>query len=255
MLVVVLLALAAAGTAVAVTVATRQNPDQPEAAQGKPPIGNELPTPAAAEIRETFKDWPKGGIETMERLGREYPKDPVVQLYRGIALVWAGYPDEAAQALTKAKKVGRDTPWEVQADTLLHPDFIERYPTFRPITANPLLEAGSRLQGEGKQHSALAKYKQAARRAPNDCESQVAVAVGYFDKSALNQSFSRLGPLTRKFPKCQLVRYYLGILLAWTKQPEAVEQFKKTVALGPSTELGKLAAQVLGGKSSGGTGP
>src|SRR3954467_6948553 len=94
-LVVGLLALLAAGTVVSVTLATRQTPQQPEALPDRPPLGSKLPTPAAAQIRATFAAWPKDGVTTMERLGREYPKDPVVQLYRGLALLWAGYSGDA----------------------------------------------------------------------------------------------------------------------------------------------------------------
>jgi hypothetical protein len=254
-LVVCVAALAAAGTAVGVTLATRQDPPQPRAIEGKPPLGPELPTPAAAEIRKTFGAWPEGGIETMERLGREYPRDAVVQLYRGIALLWAGYPNEGEAALRRAKRVGRDTPWEIQADTVLHPDYIAGYPTFRPLGADPLLERGSQLQAEGKQHSAGRVFDRAARLRPDDDQAQVAAAVARFDKDNPTPAFSRLGPLTRKFPESQVVRYYLGLLLAWTKQPEAVEQFEKTVALGPDTELGRVAAQLLSGGVEGGTVP
>ena len=253
-LIVALAAVAAAGSVVGVTLATRQTPAQPKAQAGKPPLGPNLPTPAAGAIRVAFRNWPKGGIVTMERLGREYPRDPIVQLYRGIALLWAGYPRDAEDVLRRAKRVGRDTPWEVQADSVLHPDFISGYPIFRPLGSNPLLAEGSRLQLEGRQHSALRVFEQAARQMPGNDEARVAAAVARFDKDNLNASFSRLGPLTRTFPRSQTVRFYLGLLLAWTKQPEAVTQFRKTVALDPKTELGRLAAQLLGKPSAGGTG-
>lgn len=252
-LAVSILALAAAGAAVGVTLATRQSPVQPQPVEGKPPVGPDLPTPAAAEIRKTFRAWPEDGIETMERLGREYPRDPVVQLYRGLALVWAGYPNEAEAVLRRAKRVGRDTPWEVQADSILHPEFQVGYPTFRPMTPNALLEQGAQLQAQGKQHSARRLYERAARQAPDSCEPQVAAAVGRFDKDNLNASFSRLGPLSRRFPTCQSVRYYLGLMLAWTGQRDpAIAQFKRTVALGPETELGQGAAQFLSNVQGGG---
>lgn len=254
-LIVAVLAVVAAGSVVGVTLATRQTPDQPKALPDKPPLGKNLPTPAAAQIRAAFAAWPKGGVETMETLGREYPKDPVVQLYRGLALLWAGYPGDAGVVLRKAKKVGRDTTWEVQADSVLHPEYQVGDPTFRPQHPNALLEKGFRLQVAGRQHSALRAYEQAARAAPNDDEAQVAAAVARFDKDNLNASFSRLGPLTRKFPKSQSVRFYLGLLLAWTGQRDpAIAQFQKAVALGPNTDLGRNASEFL--KSvQGGTGP
>ena len=71
----------------------------------------------------------------------------------------------------------------------------------------------------------------------------------------MNASFSRLGPLTRKFPTSQSVRFYLGLLLAWTGQRDpAIAQFQKAVALGPTSDLGRNASEFL--KSvQGGTGP
>ncbi len=254
-LVVAVAAVAAAGSVVAVTLATRQTPVQPKAQAGKPPLGPNLPTPAADEIRAAFGDWPKGSVATMERLGHEYPRDPVVQLYRGIALLWAGYPNDAEDVLRQAKKVGRDTTWEVQADSVLHPEYQVGYPTYRPLAANLLLERGARLQVEGRQHSALRVYEQAARKMPENDEAQVAAAVARFDKDNLNASFSRLGPLTRTFPRSQTVRFYLGLLLAWTGQKDpAVAQFEKAVALGPKTELGRGAAEFLASVNAGGTG-
>jgi predicted Zn-dependent protease len=248
-------ALAAAGVVVGITLATRQTPDQPKALAERPPLAKTLPTPAASEIRSAYGGWPKGTVETMEELGREYPKDPVVQLYRGIALIWAGYPNEAETVLRRTKKVGRDTPWEIQADSVLHPQYLVNYPVFRPLTANLLLEQGSRLQQQGRQHSARRVYERAARAAPSNDEAAVAAAVARFDKDNLNASFSRLGPLTRKFPKSQVVRYYLGLLLAWTGQRDpAIAQFEKTLAMGPGTELGRGAAEFLRNVQGGGTG-
>ena len=254
-LIVAILAVFAAGSVVGVTLATRQTPVQPKPQAGKPPVGENLPTPAAAAIRVAFLNWPKGSIETMEKLGREYPRDPVVQLYRGIALIWAGYTRDAEDVLRRAKKVGRDTQWEERADSVLHPEYLVGYPAFRPIGPSPLLARGSRFQQEGRQHSALRVFERAARQMPDNDEAQVAAAVARFDKDNLTASFSRLGPLTRKFPRSQTVRFYLGLLLAWTGQRDAaITQFRKAVALGPKTELGRGAAQFLTNVKAGGTG-
>jgi tetratricopeptide (TPR) repeat protein len=134
----------------------------------------------------------------------------------------------------------------VRADDLLHPEFFPGYPIFDPLRPNALLTRGSELQQQGRQHSARRTFERAARRDPENDEAQVAAAVARFDKDNLNASFSRLGPLTRRFPESQTVRFYLGLLLAWTAQRDAaVEQFDKTVELGPETQLGRAAAQFL----------
>jgi tetratricopeptide (TPR) repeat protein len=239
-------AIAAAGAVVGITLATRTTPTQPQPQPGKPPVPRSLPTPASAAIHKAFADWPHGSVETMVKLGRTRPRDAVVQLYTGIALLWAGYDADASAALERAKRVGRDTVWELKADDVLHPQYFQDAPVFTPLEPNRLLERGSRLQLQGHQHSAERLYRRAARAAPDDDEAQVAAAVGLFEKDDLNASFSRLGPLTSRFPRSQSVRFYLGLLLAWTGQRDpAIAQFRKTVALGRETTLGRQAAAFL----------
>jgi tetratricopeptide (TPR) repeat protein len=254
-LTVAAVALAAAGVVVGVTLATRDDPPKLHPQPGKPPVPASLPGPAGGAVRAAFANWPHGSVDALQRLGQEYPSSPLVQLYRGIGLFWAGYTNEAASALERAKTLGRDTPYEVAADNILHPQFFQGYPVFVPLRTNPLLERGSSLQAKGHQHSAERLYLQAARRAPNDDEAQVAAAVGRFDKDDLSASFSRLGPLTRRFPRSQIVRFYLGLMLAWTGQrDQAVAEFKHVVALGPDTGLGRNAKEFIDRVGAGGTG-
>ena len=249
-------ALLAAGAVLGITLATRQTPGKLHPIKGKPGVPKVLPTKAASQIRVAFRNWPHGSLDTMLTLGREYRRDPVVQLYLGIALVWAGYDSDALVPLRAAKKLGRDTPWEIQADNLLHPQYFPNYPLFAPIGQDTLLRQGAVLQAQGHQHSAERLYLRAARRSPANTEAQVAAAVGRFDKDNLSASFSRLGPLTRQFPRSQSVRYYLGLLLAWTGQRDpAVAQFTKTVALGKGTRLGSSAQAFLARLASHGTPP
>ena len=239
-------ALLAAAAVIAITLDTRQTPVQPHGLKGSPGVPKVLPTPAAAAIRAAYRSWPHGSLDAMLMLGREYPRDTVVQLYLGLALEWAGYGGDAVAPLRAAKRLGRNTSWEIQADNLLNPQYFPNYPLFTPQHANALLVRGAVLQAQGHQHSAERLYLKAAARDPGDDEAQVAAAVGRFDKENLSASFSRLGPLTRRFPRSQSVRFYLGLLLAWTDQgPTAVAEFKKTVALGKGTRLGLEAKQFL----------
>jgi tetratricopeptide (TPR) repeat protein len=246
-------AIAAAGIVIGITLQTRTTPQQPQAQKGPPPVPKNRPRPWGPQVEAAFRNWPKGSIDTMQRLGLDYPDNADVQLYRGIALLWAGYPSDAEAALESAKKLGRDTIVQVQADNLLHPGFFQpatgpSYPIFQPLTPNKLLEQGSRLQQQGHQISAERLYQRAARLAPNDDEAQVAAAVGLFDESNLTPAFSHLGPLTRRFPKSQSVRYYLGYLLAWTGQAAAAKkQFRQAYALDPKSPLGKASGQLLAG--------
>src|SRR5580765_2574320 len=162
----------AAGVVVGVTLATRQDPARLHPLAGKPGVPKILPTPAAARIRSAFRSWPHGSVSAMDDLAIDYPRDPIVQLYRGIALLWAGYGTDAVAPLQRAKKLGRDTTWELEADNLLHPQYFSNYPLFRPVGSNSLLTQGSRLQAQGHQHSAETLYQRAARQAPSDAQAQ-----------------------------------------------------------------------------------
>src|SRR4051812_27312436 len=93
----------AAGAVLGITLATRQSPQQPHALDGKPGLPKVLPTKAASEIRAAFQNWPHGSIDKMETLGRQYRRDPVVQYYLGVALVWAGYDEDAVAVLERVK--------------------------------------------------------------------------------------------------------------------------------------------------------
>src|SRR5216684_7087921 len=94
-------AVVAAGAVLGITLATRQTPAQPHSLPGKPGVPKTLPTPAAARIRAAYREWPHGSLDAMEELGREYPRDQVVQHYIGNELDWAGYDAEAETALSR----------------------------------------------------------------------------------------------------------------------------------------------------------
>ena len=241
------------GVVVGLTLDTRTDPVQPKPFSGKPPVPTALTGRAGAAIEQAFREWPHGSIDEFQKLGLEFPKNAIVQFYRGVALLWAGYPTDAESALELAKKLGTNTIIQGRADDLLHPNFFEPtsgapYPVFEPVEPNTLLEQGSTLQAEGHQESAERLYARAARLDPDDAEAQVAVGVGLFDEADLTPSFSKLDSVMKRFPRSQSAHYYLGYLLAWTRRGSAaVTQFEQAVRLGPTTELGKESTRLLEG--------
>ena len=241
-------AVAGAGLVAGVVLATRQSPVQPQARCGSKPLdalivpGTGQPALNAA-VRKAMHS-----VDALEQLENRHPADPAVQINFGRALICAGFLADATQALEAAKRRGRDTPYEIEADNLLHPTFFQNgYPIFQPSSGtDPLLVQGAVLQRQGHQHSAERLYAKAARLHPNDPEAKVAAAVGRFDEDNPSAAFSRLGPLTKQFPKNQVVRYYLGLLLVWIgERKQAVLEFQKTVALGPHTQLGRQVQALL----------
>jgi tetratricopeptide (TPR) repeat protein len=248
---VALAVIIAIGIVVGLTLRTRTNVTQPSPFPGKPPVPSGLSGPSGAAIEQAFRSWPNGSINAVQKLGLEYPNNAIVQYYRGVALLWAGYPNDAGAALTLAKRLGTNTIIQGRADNLLHPNYFEPpsgnpYPIFQPTEKNALLERGSLVQQEGHQESAETLFARAAKLDPNDPQAATAAAVGLFDESNIDPSISDLGMLTGRFPRSQIVRYYLGLLLAWTAQGgPAITQFEDTVKLGPTTVIGKAARSQL----------
>jgi predicted Zn-dependent protease len=258
-LIVGLLAVLAAGIVVGVVYATHQSPSQPTAQckqSPKPFIVPGTPTANVAAVRAAFAQKPVAAARALEPLAFEAPKDPVVQFNYATALYCAGFIADAVQAYRAAKTAGRDTYYEIQSDLLLHPQFFTQagYPPFLTESHDPLLVQGAILQRAGHQHSAEKVWAKAARLHPRSDEAQVAAAVGLFDMDNLSASFSRLGPLVRRFPKSQSVRYHLGLLLVWTGQrDQAITEFRLARSLGPKTTFGREAGKLLGGLVTGGT--
>jgi predicted Zn-dependent protease len=248
--IVAVIAVVAAAVVAGVVYATRQDPTQPKA-RCKKDVGavifQGVESKNVAAVRKALGKTPARAARAVEALAAEQPKDPVVQFNYGWALYCGGFDAEAVQALRKAKKDGRDTGYEVVADNILHPQYFQNgYPPFDYEGHDPLLIQGQVAQRNYHERTAEQLWARAAKLHPNDAEAQVAAAVGRFDMDDLNASFSRLGPLTRGFPRSQSVRYHLGLLLAWTGQGTlAVKEFKIARQLGPATTFGKEANAFL----------
>jgi tetratricopeptide (TPR) repeat protein len=255
-LTVAAVAIAAAGAVVGITLETRNDPPKLHAQPGKPPVPRTVPGPDGPAIRQAFVDWPKGSVATMSRLQQQHPDSGIVQFYAGLAYVWSGHDSEAEAALERAKKLGRDTPLEVSADSLLHPQDFTGDPPFQVSDhASPLLRRGAALQHAGRRHSAERLFQQAARAEPDNPEALAAAAFGRFDKDNPAAAFSRMGPLAKRFPRSQSVRFNLGLMLAWIGEGDAaLTEFRKTVALGPATLLGRDAGRFVSALERAGTG-
>jgi tetratricopeptide (TPR) repeat protein len=215
--------------------------------------------------------WPGSSLDTMERLAEERPRDALVLLHLGYANLWAGKSDEAAEAWSRASQAEPDSASAQRADDALHPDFPPGQPLFVPSFPAPRgldrlappaqlakLERDARsdnvrakllyglaLQRLGNRLSARRQYDAAARLAPRNPDAQVAAAVGRFDKSRPAAAFSRLGPLTRRFPHAATVRFHLGLLLLWMakNQPGSVEEGKRQLRLAQTEDPGSRPAR------------
>lgn len=255
--IVAAIALAAAAVVAGVVYATRQDPAQPKA-RCKNGVAAVFYTPSknTATVRNALSKGPRRAARALEALADEHPKDPVVQFNYATALYCGGFDAEALQAYRKAKRAGRDTRYEVTADVILHPQFFSEggYPPFVYSGGDALLVQGQIAQRNYHQHTAERLWARAAKLHPNDADAQVAAAVGRFDMDNLSASFSRLGPLVKRFPKSQTVRFHLGLLLVWTGQAkQAIKELRLAHQLDPGTAMGQQAAKLVAGVAKTGT--
>jgi tetratricopeptide (TPR) repeat protein len=241
---------------VAVTAATHESPPKPLGPRaGKPPYAADwtVSAPLSAAVRRAMSAWPEGTVATMRRLEQEHPGSAFVRLNLGLALFWQRDEAGAVRAWRAAKRVEPDTPSAVRAGDLLHPDSPRGLPQFQPsfararTKAERLLIEGVRLQRSWRPVSAERAFARAARLAPDDPDAQVAAAVGLYDKDRPAVAFGRLGPLARRYPRSQTVRYHLGLLSIWVGAfRQARREFALAARLAPGTALAKDA--VLLGK-------
>jgi tetratricopeptide (TPR) repeat protein len=245
-------ALAAAGTAVGVTLATRSNPE--EQTTKPPPF---LPDPTASaevtrEVRDALGAWPAGTARRLRILAARYPNSALVRLELGLALAFSGLNDDATRAWRQAERVQPDSPSAVRAQDLRYPRTAPGLPPFVPSFTRPRTAAQSHLlRGAAYQQvlrpvSAQREFAAAARVAPNDAEALTAAAVGLYDKDRPALAFSHLGPLARRFPHAQTVRFHLGLLLIYFGDlPRARRELALARAEGPGTPLGKRAETLI----------
>jgi len=225
-----------------------------------------------AQVGLAVAAWPAETIGDLRTLDGEYPRNGTVALNLGSALFCDGQPDAARAQWQQAKALAPDSPIGVRAADLLHPEDVRGIPVFVPgfdyppglaslsprrqLTAlaararRPDVRAkllyGRALQQLQHQRSAERQYAAAARLAPDNASAHVAAAVGRFDKDRPAAAFSRLGPLTQRFPRSPSVRFHLGLLLLWLGRIDAGEaQLRRARALAPASQLGREAARFL----------
>ena len=179
-------------------------------------------------------------------------------------------------AWREARDVEPDTPYAVRAGDLLHPEFAPGLPVFVPSftfnvkgaslaeqldslradeTLHGRLLHGVALQRLGRPVSARRAFAQALRVAPRDPDALVADAVGRYSKEHPEAAFSRLGPLTRRFPHVASVRFHLGVLLLWQSDVrEAKRQLRLARSAAPQSRIAEEAQRYLTELAKAGTG-
>jgi tetratricopeptide (TPR) repeat protein len=199
-----------------------------------------------AEVGRVLAAWPDESLARLDRLAVQHPRSGAVLLHLGLARFWSGDRDGAIEAWRATRTNDPDSAYAVRASDLLFRNFPPGLPTFIPsfrpdrgltglspsrqlavlerrargANVRAKLLYGLALQRLDRPVSARREYAAAARLAPSNPEALVADAVGRFDKASPAEAFSRLGPLTRRFPRAATVRFHLGVLLLWLGQVE-----------------------------------
>jgi len=227
-----------------------------------------------AKLGAAFAAWP-GTLDRVEQLGALYPRSALVQLHVGLARFWAG-TGGAPAAWREARDVQPDTPYAVYAADYLHArDFAPGLPAFTPSFTHELegvslaesfaqlredrtlrgrLLYGVVLQRLARPVSARRAFAEAVQVAPNDVDALVADAVGRYEKNNPAAAFSRLGPLSRRFPEAATVRFHLGLLLLWQKDvEEAQRQLELARTAEPGSKIAREAQRFLDAIRNAGT--
>jgi hypothetical protein len=245
-------AAAVAGITVGVTLATRSEV-HPSTAKAPPFVPDPTaPAGVSGEVRDALSAWPAGTVRRLRVLAARYPNSALVRLELGLALAFTGNATDASRAWHDARRVQPDSPSAVHAADLLHPNTPPGLTPFVPSFVRARTPAERRLiQGVAFQQalrpvSAEREFAAAAKLAPADPEALTAAAVGLYDKDRPAAAFSRLGPLARRFPHAQTVRFHLGLLLIYFGD---ISRARRELALaraeGPQTPLGKRAQTLL----------
>lgn len=228
-----------------------------------------------AQAGEAIAAWPDGTLARLEELASRHPASGAVLFHLGLARFWDGDTEGAVDAWRRTASRDPDSAFAVRAGDLLYRRFPPGLPTYVPGFRGPAavraLQApaqlaalrrlarrpdarakllyGVALQRIERPVSARREFSAAARLAPGDPDALVADAVGRFDKEHPERAFSRLGPLTRRFPRAGTVRFHLGLMLLWLGDvKDAKRQLSRTIRLGPphSTEARRLLRRLEG---------
>jgi tetratricopeptide (TPR) repeat protein len=228
-------------------------------------------TSLQARVGSVLAAWPVQTLARLEDLAAANPSSGAVLFHLGLARYWDGDEDGAFAAWRTTRTRDPDSVYAVRASDLLFRSFPPGLPTFIPsfradrsITrlgpaeqlaalarnarggdVRAKLLYGLALQRLDRPLSARQQYSRAAQLAPRNPEALVADAVGRFDKEHPERAFSRLGPLSRRYPRAATVRFHLGVLLLWLSQVEPARRQLQVAAKATKSPLAREAKRLL----------
>jgi tetratricopeptide (TPR) repeat protein len=95
------------------------------------------PESLEAAVGAAVTAWPNGTVQRLRSLVASHPDSALARLHLGLALYATGDDAGAAAQWREAKRREPDTPSALRADDLLHPDMAPGYPFFYPRFGAP----------------------------------------------------------------------------------------------------------------------
>jgi len=224
-----------------------------------------------AQVGQALASWPRGSLDRLEELARTAPRSGAVLFHLALARFWDGDGDGALAAWRLTLSRDPDSAYAIRASDLLFrqfapgvPIFIPSVPPDRRLTRlaprRQLAELSRRARGRNvrakllyglalqrldRPVSARREYAAAARVAPANPEALTADAVGRFEKAHPERAFSRLGPLSRRFPRAATVRFHLGLMLLWLNRVDDAKRQLRLAARLRASPLSREARRLL----------
>jgi tetratricopeptide (TPR) repeat protein len=228
-------------------------------------------TSLQARVGAALATWPDGSRARLEQLARANPRSGAVLFHLGLARYWEGDREGAVKVWRTTRTRDPNSAYGIRATDLVFrrfppglPSFIPSFRADRSVTrlapaaqlaalernarardVRAKLLYGLALQRLERPISARTQYSAAARLGPRNPEALVADAVGRFDKAHPERAFSRLGPLTRRFPRAATVRFHLGVLLLWLGQLKEARKQLNVAAGMTDSPLAREANRLL----------
>ena len=250
-LIVAVAALVAAGAVVGDHARDAADPRPAEGAAGasRRSADDRSRRPRTTQIRAAYRRLAeRDSVDTMERLGREYPARPGrAALPRDRARL-GGLP-ERGRGRAPARQEGRPATRPGRS----RPTACSTRSSSVELPGLPAARRRTRCSSRARACSSRAASTRpcastsARRGRSGERRGAVAAAVARFDKDNLNASFSRLGPAHAQVPDAASRSASTSACCSRgpAQRDPAIAQFEKAVALGPNTELGRGAAQFL----------
>ena len=222
-----------------------------------------------AQLGSAFARWPRGTLESVERIVAAHGHSAAARLQLAWALLWAGRNADAVKQFRILDAQFPDAPESVTAENVLYPGMAADLPPLilglglpRAATAadqlrllstaakrddvDAKLRYGLALWTLHRRVSAERSFSQAAALAPKNAVAQTAAAVGLFTKRNPVRAFARLGPLSGRFPDAAVVHLHLGTLLLWTGSVQkAPRELRLAVREAPGSPFATAASQLL----------